>query len=1184
MNESLQKKYLWISEEIDKSNNQRMHELLSSLSIFKNKGERSSSSNSADAGKKHDVQSMAFLCLRVKYAIQLVCAGQTRYEKSIKNDIKDIIKIICSLEHEHNTSDTVAFHAKTLISALLPDKQESVSNTVYRLSGAKPLNSIQLSPNLGRLFSSMVKVYLSMGLTEEYTALLDFECLFSRTYSNSISHRKLVAAMLFFLCENDLNAAIHIAEKEAECFEDSVDGETYQFYWYYGTALVAIGRAMEAEELFKKCYFIMRDIRGDDNWYTLMSKREYVWLAFMREHKETDRDWLISFVDYIEKDVYPEDEKHLAKQTEGKTLYCLLFEHIDRYSVEQYDRLLCLYEDICEQYNSSNEPLLKKRLSCNFRGGFYLYVGDYINAERAFHEAINSELPDGVPEIISIPQVKSNLLMAYLAQQDFELLDRLLEELMDIIDSDDAKGLSEKDKFRIYNILISRLVWLTHDEINAEFLDEIKRLLFECCKDVASESNGLPDCRAAMTAFMVNAALFFVERGLADTAEQRLFFNALTVAESMHIEYAPDPVQKAVLYFALSSIAWNLTDDNTAFFMKKMLEASEHAELHFSIFCGIFISEAGYSLATGEKTAAMEHARKALDRLDETWKQCVRYLNDDRLIQILLPAQFQFSLIYSLMRKNNDSEFLYEKILQFKAIASLAGKERNRVIHSTLQVNPLIGRIRDAQNRIAVLETEAYFRNNSIVIESERAELRDLEAQFADAFPNYSSFTKLTWKNVSEALPDNAVVIEYFLCKDRFAELPINERLRQTDSVIDIFITTKRHGKSTLTRIEVPVDDIVSVSDEFVAILQLKSDDDKASVEQNRKINDLRDFLYSKLIAPVLPYLEGFSNVYIAPDMGFINLPIDLLYDYETQTSLADEYNVIMIECARDFLFRSTGGAVSEGSLIIADPQYDLDDKAFNGRKNDKHKKDRSTRMDSKPIERLPFSLIEAQRISSYLNSKCFTGAMAKKTLMNHAGNNRIIHIATHGYYDASEMATGMYSSCLLFAGAGNWIREGNISDAYGNGLLTADEVSRMDLKGVELVVLSSCMSGMSDVIINKGFCGMIGAFSAAGVHYVVSHLWSANDFSTAVLMCQFYQYYIKDRLEPPVALATAKDYLRNVTVGSLKKDGWFGRAMQLDLSKKTHNYISNCESKGDDHKPFKDEIYWGGFTCYQCY
>lgn len=40
-----------------------------------------------------------------------------------------------------------------------------------------------------------------------------------------------------------------------------------------------------------------------------------------------------------------------------------------------------------------------------------------------------------------------------------------------------------------------------------------------------------------------------------------------------------------------------------------------------------------------------------------------------------------------------------------------------------------------------------------------------------------------------------------------------------------------------------------------------------------------------------------------------------------------------------------------------------------------------------------------------------------------------------------------------------------------------------------KLVIVSSCLNGRGDIIISKGFQGMVGAFVATGAKYVIAHL-----------------------------------------------------------------------------------------------
>lgn len=96
------------------------------------------------------------------------------------------------------------------------------------------------------------------------------------------------------------------------------------------------------------------------------------------------------------------------------------------------------------------------------------------------------------------------------------------------------------------------------------------------------------------------------------------------------------------------------------------------------------------------------------------------------------------------------------------------------------------------------------------------------------------------------------------------------------------------------------------------------------------------------------------------------------------------------------------------------------------------------------------------------------------------------IHIATHGYYDLSEESDSIYSSCLLLAGVVDWLRTDQQSDTYGNGIITADEISRMNYHNFELVVLSSCLSAMNDATHPKGFQGIVSCFEIETANKIV--------------------------------------------------------------------------------------------------
>lgn len=80
------------------------------------------------------------------------------------------------------------------------------------------------------------------------------------------------------------------------------------------------------------------------------------------------------------------------------------------------------------------------------------------------------------------------------------------------------------------------------------------------------------------------------------------------------------------------------------------------------------------------------------------------------------------------------------------------------------------------------------------------------------------------------------------------------------------------------------------------------------------------------------------------------------------------------------------------------------------------------------------------------------------------------------------------------------------LDESRENGLLTAEEVSWLDLSHCDLVVLSACQSGLGTIRGGEGMVGLRSAFRQAGAKTVISSLWSVGDRSTAELMGSFYR------------------------------------------------------------------------------
>jgi len=78
-------------------------------------------------------------------------------------------------------------------------------------------------------------------------------------------------------------------------------------------------------------------------------------------------------------------------------------------------------------------------------------------------------------------------------------------------------------------------------------------------------------------------------------------------------------------------------------------------------------------------------------------------------------------------------------------------------------------------------------------------------------------------------------------------------------------------------------------------------------------------------------------------------------------------------------------------------------------------------------------------------------------------------------------------------------------ANVRSDGIVSAREIAGWDLWGTQLVVLSACETGVSEVPSGAGVYGLRRALMLAGAQSQVVSLWNVNDSSAPELMREFY-------------------------------------------------------------------------------
>ena len=114
----------------------------------------------------------------------------------------------------------------------------------------------------------------------------------------------------------------------------------------------------------------------------------------------------------------------------------------------------------------------------------------------------------------------------------------------------------------------------------------------------------------------------------------------------------------------------------------------------------------------------------------------------------------------------------------------------------------------------------------------------------------------------------------------------------------------------------------------------------------------------------------------------------------------------------------------------------------------------------------------------------------------------------------------------IAFSGVNKSLKGDAVAIGSDDGILTASELSNMNLSHVDLVVLSACQSGKG-YINGEGVFGLQRGFKVAGVRSLLMSLWKVNDRATSMLMSEFYRHLINGETKTS-ALAAAQRYVRS--------------------------------------------------------
>ena len=429
------------------------------------------------------------------------------------------------------------------------------------------------------------------------------------------------------------------------------------------------------------------------------------------------------------------------------------------------------------------------------------------------------------------------------------------------------------------------------------------------------------------------------------------------------------------------------------------------------------------------------------------------------------------------------------------------------------------------------------------IIERQEMEL----ARESKTYGDYTHDLTINWKDVQRRLGDNDIAIE-------FLDFPVYN----TDSTLYVALTLKKDYDSP---------HMVTLFERN----QLKAIPENVYYTQT----DVSDLVWK----PLEEELSGVKNIYFAPSGELHKIGIEYLSISKTE-NINEVYTLHRLSSTRQ-LAVVQDETKGENNILYGGINYD--EKSYTDSTDSASPKGSIFR--SALVYRANVDSLSLRNSFEYLEGTKKEVDLIAEDMKRHSvpyiyysGTDgteesfkkldgtrpKVMHIATHGFYFTEEESEKshfahpemilltddgpqvgrfvehkpMTRSGLLFSGCNRVIHHEQIPDGEEDGILTAQEISTLDLRGLDLVVLSACQTGLGDIISGEGVFGLQRGFKKAGAKTIIMSLWNVNDELTMKMMTSFYHHYL-DGMSKEEAFHAAQDELRKDNSSQQERPDW---------------------------------------------
>lgn len=736
---------------------------------------------------------------------------------------------------------------------------------------------------------------------------------------------------------------------------------------------------------------------------------------------------------------------------------------------------------------------------CNLLGHAYYYIGELNKAEKTYQEIIDLLKEDELDSPF-YRQTLSDLGLLYLDLRNYVKADNFFNEALFLYE----KNLDFGDKF---------VAALSNCSIVKHNIGE--GLLAKMMIDWARELITNDDYQGKHIGLILsNMSLIYGQLGYNEDKLKMLLEAEKVIDEE-------SPYNKITIYNNIAVEYLEKKDYNKALpYFEKAYKTNTNS-LH-RLLAGVHLAWTQY--LNNDNKGYLTAVDLSQDIISDVISKFTYMSNEEREM-FWENSNFELNFLNTLFvnsGKEKFNDFIYNNSLFSKGLLLKTSNLIKNEIYNSGDLESISLLNKKTELEILIEQNEIQGNTLKIVKDSINA----YDKKLAEISSDYASFKEeltTSWSDIKKTLNSEEVAIE-------FVELPIveNDTVSFNNYYYALVIKDNlNHPKliplcSAQEFGELLVKKPSAKLDVFITGLYSSDNNDQT----------LGNRLYNIIWDPIEKELKGIKTVYYSP-IGQLN---SISFNSLSQNSiyLSERYDLHLLSSTSEVIkIKQKKESMINDAIVYGGIKYDTGTEEMiaeaRGYKNEHH----LTRSIENDSTRSGWSYLEgtareASNIATILNqaniqSQIITENRANEESFKALDNASpsLLHIATHGFFlsdpiqlelnpfmqkkKAKHYSNLLLRSGLLFAGANKaWLGE-DVVEGIDDGILTAEEISKLNLSKTKMVVLSACETGLGEIESTEGVFGLQRAFKLAGVQTLIMSLWKVPDIATSKLMIEFY-------------------------------------------------------------------------------